>query len=122
MPSVRTGAADHRLDRIVSALVPLVLTIASRNRRLIAERGGWPAGAAEACERFEADHPGLRAYWFPENVTPGWERRAGFYAWREGDQPGHNTYRTDGPPIFVHRHEWYGATIQELTLALTTKT
>lgn len=50
------------------------------NQRLIAERTGWPDGALEACIDLEDRHPGWNVSWMGENVTPGWERPAGFYA------------------------------------------
>lgn len=54
------------------------------NRRLIAERTGWPEGALEACADMEDRHPGWHVSWMAENVTPGWERPAGFWATHPG--------------------------------------
>lgn len=50
------------------------------NRRLVAERTGWPEGALPACAELEQRHPGWHVWWMPENVWPGWERPAGFSA------------------------------------------
>lgn len=54
------------------------------NRRLIAERTGWPEGALQACADLEDRHPGWHVSWMNENTTPGWERPAGFYATHRG--------------------------------------
>jgi hypothetical protein len=58
--------------------------LARRNRRLLAERLGWPALALELCERLDDAHPGWRFTWFPESSLPGWQRPAGFAAHRPG--------------------------------------
>jgi hypothetical protein len=47
--------------------------LAWRNRRIIAARIGWPAGALEACEAVEKARPDWDPYW-----------RDGFYATRRG--------------------------------------
>jgi hypothetical protein len=54
------------------------------NQRLIAERTGWPEGALQACADLEDRHPGWHVSWMNENVTPGWERPAGFSASHPG--------------------------------------
>jgi hypothetical protein len=59
-----------------------------RNRRVLAERAGDPAGSVEVCERVEAMFParpdvrfhGLRVSWMKENTTRGFVGQAGFYA------------------------------------------
>lgn len=51
-----------------------------RNRRVLARRGGWPAGALAECERLDVEYPGWHFWWLTENVFPGWERPAGFAA------------------------------------------
>jgi hypothetical protein len=51
----------------------------SRNRRLIALRAGDPDGSVDACERIEADFPGVRVNWLPENTRKGFEGAAGYY-------------------------------------------
>lgn len=51
-----------------------------RNRRIIARRTGWPAGALAECERLDVEHPGWTVCWLPVNRRPGWERSAGFAA------------------------------------------
>lgn len=56
--------------------------LAVSNRRAIAERTGWPAGALQACEEFDARHPGWFVTWSAANTTPGWERPAGYTAMR----------------------------------------
>jgi hypothetical protein len=33
------------------------------NRRLVAERLGWPDGALEACSALEADYPAWHVFW-----------------------------------------------------------
>ena len=37
--------------------------LAWHNRQVLAERLGWPAGALEACERTELEHPAWRFNW-----------------------------------------------------------
>lgn len=62
--------------------------MAPRNRRLIAERTGEPAGSVELCERVEATFPaqpddrfpGLNVSWLDESTTEGFAGPAGFYA------------------------------------------
>lgn len=88
--------------------------LSRRNRRIIAERIGDPAGSVEACERIEEMFPGFEVGWFSENTTPGFEREAGFYAWVEGHQPG---YYSPGHG-FIRRAEWYGRDPQDLERVL----
>lgn len=82
------------------------------NRRLIAERCGWPDGAADACGRLDAQWP-REPYW--DGTRPRWytfwspgpvgaEPRPGFYAVRE-------SARAWEPPAF-------GATPAELVAAV----
>lgn len=87
-----------------------------QNRRLIAERLHWPDGALEACEQLESEHPGFEVAWFGENrsARPEFNKPAGFYAWRAGDQPGQMW--ADG---WHGRHEWYGTTPDELKAELS---
>jgi hypothetical protein len=49
------------------------------NRRVLAERLGWPAGALEECEQLDAAYPGWSITWSPGNTVRGFERPAGFY-------------------------------------------
>ncbi len=70
------------------------------NRRIIAERLGWPDGAREACETLEADNPGWHAYWQSADAR----RAEGFYASHD------NHYHLE-PPM-------YGATPEELHEAI----
>jgi hypothetical protein len=58
----------------------VVTDLWQRNRRVMARRAGWPAGALAECERLDVEHPGWRFYWFTENRITGWERPAGFAA------------------------------------------
>ena len=46
-----------------------------------------------------------------ENRIPGFERTAGFYAWRTGDQPGYWSQPAD---IWVRRYELYAPTTATL--------
>ena len=87
-----------------------------RNRRVIAERTGWPEGAAEECERLEREHPGYSVSWSREWKIgdPVFHRDEGFYAWCTGDDPGHMTYPEPGRQQYVKRPEWHGATAAEL--------
>lgn len=88
-----------------------------RNRELIAARLGWPAGAVDSVRAIEQACPGWTVAWFGDWTLPGWERAAGFYAWRTGDQPGHMAYRGD-EPVWVGRDEVYGVTADQLAEAL----
>lgn len=65
-----------------------------RNRRIIARRTGWPAGALAECERLDQEHPGWAFWWLPENRYPGWERPAGFSARQQRDSS------VFGPSVF----------------------
>lgn len=56
----------------------------ARNRRLLAERLGWPAGALEACEDVERRFPGWAVFWCRPSACPGFERPAGFWAVHDG--------------------------------------
>lgn len=82
-----------------------------RNRRLIAERLRWPAGALDECLRLERECPGFEVAWFGEwkVADPVWCRAEGFYAWFAGDEPLH---------LGRKRREWYGATAAELKAKL----
>lgn len=46
------------------------IALAAANRRVLAERLGWPAGYLEACEQVDADHPGWHATWHRANPGP----------------------------------------------------
>lgn len=72
-----------------------------RNRRVFAQRQGWPAGAVEACEAIEQAYPTWRPTWSPASIIRGFERPAGYLATRQGGT------RRDEPPAF-------GVTPQEL--------
>lgn len=60
------------------------LALAARNRRILAERLGWPAGALQECERLEREHPGWHVSWLPENTTPRFERPEGWWGVYDG--------------------------------------
>jgi hypothetical protein len=49
------------------------------NRRVIAERLDWPAGAADACEAIERDYPRWSAFWVAGDLPP-WSARRGYRA------------------------------------------
>lgn len=57
-------------------------TLAWRNRRVLARRGGWPAGALAECERLDREYPAWSFHWLTENRLKGWEHPAGFSARR----------------------------------------
>jgi hypothetical protein len=101
----------------VTALTPAQREMNRRGRRMIAERLHWPAGAVEACEHLEATHPGFSVSWFEQwrSAVKVFNREAGFYAWREGENPG-QMWGTE----WVGRTEWYGATSEELAGKLAT--
>lgn len=54
--------------------------LARRNQRILAGKFRWPDGALEACWDLENRHPGWRVSWLGENLLPGFERPAGFWA------------------------------------------
>ncbi|GIF16521.1 hypothetical protein [Actinoplanes teichomyceticus] len=60
------------------------MALRRHNRIVVARRTGWPAGALAICERLDAEHPGWHASWLGPNYGRGWERPAGFAAWRPG--------------------------------------
>jgi hypothetical protein len=48
--------------------------LAVSNRRVIAERVGWPDGALQACQEFDERHPGWYAWWLPPaGYTAAWQ-------------------------------------------------
>lgn len=68
--------------------------LAAKNRRLLAERWGWPDGALQACEKIEKLHPGWSAMW-----SAGGEhtwREPGFYATHP------DLRRGSGPTHYLH--------------------
>lgn len=60
--------------------------LAWRNRRILADRLGWPAGALAACEALDRRFPGWHTSWAPANTAAGFEAPAGYWA---TDQPGY---------------------------------
>ncbi len=79
-------------------LPPVGPELAWRNRQLLAARLHWPAGALEACEACELDHPDWHPNYSPGNTVPGFESPAGFYAMRRRSQRG------EGPAYGVDPH------------------
>jgi hypothetical protein len=69
------------------------------NQKLIAERRDWPEGALQACWGLQHRHRGWDVSWMPENVTPGWERPAGFSAVYDH---------------YAHRTEAFAPTVDEI--------
>lgn len=68
--------------------------LSDRNRRSLAERQHWPAGAIDRCVRLERRHPGWSVWWLPACTNPGWERPAGYTAsWGGEWLPGGDTMR-----------------------------
>jgi hypothetical protein len=89
----------------MSDLHPVGPELAAKNRWVLAERLGWPAGTVEVCERIEAESPGWTVSW-SDGGGLTWEK-PGFYA-------GHiHWHCTDPGPRFV-----YGATADELRAEL----
>lgn len=57
--------------------------LARSNRRVLAERLGWPAGHLEACEQVDVDRPGWFASWYKANLAPPeFAHPARFSGWR----------------------------------------
>jgi hypothetical protein len=79
--------------------------LAWNNRRILAERLGWPVGAVQECEWVEREHPEWFPTWQDANDWSG--RPAGYYARRYGQ---------DGDRY----PEPYGATPLELIAAMKT--
>jgi hypothetical protein len=79
----------------------------ARNRRIVAERVGWPDGAVEACERLEREYRGWDVRWLDDWFVKGFERQAGYYAWATGEQPGTSIW-VEGEQIWIRRQELYG--------------
>lgn len=75
-----------------------------KNRRLIAERTGWPEGAVEACEQIEEAAPGWDCGW---SIGGAYEwTQSGYYAQRR------DWHHGPGP-------RWvFGATPEELLAAI----
>jgi hypothetical protein len=65
-------------------------SLSRRNQKLMSDRCGWPEGALLACWRLQHRHPGWHVSWMPENVTPGFEHPAGFWAVYD-----HHVHRTE---------------------------
>lgn len=91
--------------------------LADRNRRVMAKRLRWPAGAVETCERLERKHPGWCVSWMAAWPVKGFQRRGGFYAWRAEDCP----LVKDGQGGYVKRRELYGADAAAITRKMAAK-
>ena len=56
------------------------------NRRLIAERLGWPDGANERCHELALAHPDWRVFWVsgrtPQAPKPGYQAILNCHGWR----------------------------------------
>lgn len=81
------------------------LPLARRNQVILAERLHWPDGALRACWELENRFPGWHVSWMRDWPVEGFERTAGFYAWRADHRPLVKT----GMGGYVRRRELYGA-------------
>jgi hypothetical protein len=91
------------------------LTLPAQNRRIIAERTGWPAGAVEMCERVEAEHPPWDLWWIPETMIAGKRWPQGWTATRTDADLPHADEMRPGRPDGISRHPCvYGETLVEL--------
>jgi len=77
----------------------------AKNRRVIAERSGWPDGAVDACEQLERDWP---------DWSVSWEAGGG----KESKDPGFYANRHDWHPRDPGPRDQYGATPDELRTAI----
>lgn len=87
-------------------LDPVGAELGRMNKRILADRCGWPDGALEECEKLDADFPEWSASW----------ARGGGLTWREDGyyaQPRRWSY--SGPNPFL-----YGATVDDLRAELQT--
>lgn len=93
----------------MSDLPPVGEELAYKNRRVIAERVGWPAGAVEACEAIDAAHDGWYTTWVDGYIVTIDGRSelkpTGYYAQSR---------------VFKEAAPVYGATPQELAEAIET--
>jgi len=64
----------------VTVAWPAEHELAWRNRRILADRLGWPVGAVQECEWVEREHPGWSPHWREANAWSG--QPAGYYALR----------------------------------------
>ena len=78
--------------------------LAAKNRRLFAQRLGWPDGALEACEQLDQAHAGWYANWSPGG-SPS-RPDAGYYTRR--------WHQERGEPFA------YGRTPEELSAVIAT--
>ncbi|MEU4560247.1 hypothetical protein AB0F72_17850 [Actinoplanes sp. NPDC023936] len=53
----------------MTGLDPELMSLADRNRRVIAERCGWPDGVLEECERLDYEHPRIPTEVFAATVA-----------------------------------------------------
>jgi hypothetical protein len=78
---------------------PSDLALRRSNQRILAERLAWPDGAVQACQELEDRHPGWYVTWLRENVTPGWERPAGFCATNDDARHEVEVFRESAPEV-----------------------
>ena len=87
--------------------------LAWRNRRVLADRLGWPDGVLEDCERLDREWPRWSIGWWAESRIRGFERPAGFHASITG------TSVTWWGPLGVRREPWVdAATADELAVRM----
>lgn len=68
---------------------------ARRNQAIIAQRTRWPEGALQECWELEDRLPGWHVAWLHENLIPGFERPAGYWAVLEVGMHEADIFRTD---------------------------
>ncbi len=91
------------------------------NRRVVAERTGWPVGALQMCEHLDAVHPGWTVRWRPANTIQGWEHPAGYVAWRDssgavcGEDPAALVAAMRRAPDSRHSH-FFGKCCDRITI------
>lgn len=71
---------------------PLPPVDPEKNRRLIAERLGWPRTALAACVEIENDYPGWVVFWtrggLERDRDPGYRAFINIHGWRRTDVAG----------------------------------
>ena len=87
-------------------LHPIGPDLLRHNRRVMAERLGWPDGAVETCDWLQDAYPDWISGWQAEQAIPGFEKPAGYYASR--------WHRRSNEPAA------YGADMLDLAVAIET--
>lgn len=90
----------------MTGLHPVGAELGRMNKRILAERTGWPDGALEECEKLDAEFPEWSASW-ADGGGLTW-REDGYYALPR-------RWRYTGPNPFL-----YGATVAALRVELQT--